>query len=249
MGQHLYTRLEREGFCFVAGFSNENSHRLMTGPLGRTPVRPFPWCVRLLSPLRLARSFLHGPLPERIAPAFEPRIFGSYLVSEAEAGDPRIDRLWQRARDTVRVGAVRDSAFTTWRYASRPEARYRFLLAERGGDPAGFIAHRSLDMRGVRGGFVLDLLLAPGEEQAGRVLLRAVAELSRAEGAVLLSALLPSPGPVRTALLRAGFLRVPERLHPQLIRFSVRGLGAWARSPLLVDSSAWHLSWSDTEVV
>jgi len=56
---HLYERLEREGFGFVAGFSNASSHHLHVTRLERTPVRPFPWCVRPLRPLAGAdfRSF------------------------------------------------------------------------------------------------------------------------------------------------------------------------------------------------
>ncbi|NNL65226.1 MAG: GNAT family N-acetyltransferase, partial [Myxococcales bacterium] len=34
--EHLYARLAREGFAFVAGFSNANSEALHTGRLGRT---------------------------------------------------------------------------------------------------------------------------------------------------------------------------------------------------------------------
>ena len=66
---------------------------------------------------------------------------------------------------------------------------------------------------------------------------------------MLLSALLPGHGPSRDALRRAAFLRIPEPLHPQLIRFSVRGLGRWAGSTLLTDPRAWQLSWGDTDVV
>ncbi len=101
----------------------------------------------------------------------------------------------------------------------------------------------------VRADFVLDFVLLPGEAEAGAALLREAGKLARADGALLLSALLPGAGPTRTALRRAGFIRIPERLHPQLIRFSVRGLGRWQGCRPLVDPRAWHLSWADTDVV
>jgi hypothetical protein len=66
---------------------------------------------------------------------------------------------------------------------------------------------------------------------------------------VLLSALRPPAGCARRALARAGFVRVPEPLHPQIIRFSVRGLGAYAGERALVDPRAWSIAWSDTDVV
>ena len=248
LGQHLYARLEREGFAFVAGFSNENSHRLMTGPLGRTPIRPFPWCVRLVSPLALVRSLAGRPVP--CGPVSPPVVEqGSVRICAAEPGDLRLDAIWKRAADASSVGCIRDAAFSFWRFASRPEAGYRLLLAERDGEPAGFGVYRTLELRGIRAGFVLDLVLAAGEKAAGALLLRSLVALARAEGAGVLSALLPGSGPSRSALRRAGFVRVPERFHPQLIRFSVRGLGPFSRSRLLVDPNAWHLSWADTDVV
>lgn len=250
MGQHLYERLEREGFAFVAGFSNANSHRLMTGRLGRTPIRPFPWCIRPLSPLGLVRSLagLRRPAGATLDADCGYEDDGVRIVA-IDAADPRIDAVWKRAAGEVKVGCVRDCAHALWRFASRPDAGYRLLAAERAGEPAGFLAHRALDLRGIRAGFVLDLMLPAGEERAGAALLRAAARLARDEGAVVLSALVPGSGAPRAALRRAGFIRVPERLHPQLIRFSVRGLGRWAQSATLVDPNAWHLSWADTDVV
>ena len=247
MGQHLYARLEREGFAFVAGFSNEASHRLMTGPLGRTPIRPFPWCIRLLSPIAFVRSALGGT-PSRTA-TLAPHEEGGVRVSEIEPGDPRLDAVWKRSADSVPIACIRDSAFSLWRYGSRSDAGYRVLLAEQRGEPVGFVVHRALALRGIRAGFLLDFVLAPAAETAGALLLRATAALARSEGAAVLSALLPGAGPARAALRRAGFVRIPERLHPQLIRFSVRGLGRFAQSALLTDPLAWHLSWADTDVV
>ncbi len=41
VGEYLYRRMEEEGFAFIAGFSNQNSFRLMTGPLQRTASARF----------------------------------------------------------------------------------------------------------------------------------------------------------------------------------------------------------------
>jgi hypothetical protein len=255
VGESLYRRMEEQGFAFVAGFSNENSFRLMTGPLQRTAVRPFPWCVRPIAPWTMLRAALRrGGAVTPDGDAGLARILteasrdGVTLVA-CEPGDARLDAVWERAAPEVAVGAVRDAAFTAWRFGTRPDAGYRLVLAERAGRVAGWIAHRRLALRGVTAGFVVDFVLAPGEEAAGRALLRATAQLARSEGAALLSALLPGGGPARRALRRAGFLRVPEALHPQVIRFSVRGLGRHAQQASLVQPAAWHLGWSDTDVV
>lgn len=257
LGEHLYRRMAEQGFAFVAGFSNANSFRLMTGPLRRTAIRPFPWCVRVLSPVALARGLLGGadssPTADAdaIARALRAAEVGGISLSPIDpaARDPRLDAVWSSAAATVPIGAVRDAAFVEWRYATRPDAGYRLVLAEQAGAPVGWIGYRRLALRGVPAGFVVDFVLAKGAAAAGRALLRAVARIARAEGSAILSALRPGSGAERTALGRAGFVPVPEPLHPQVIRFSVRELGASALGSALVQPRSWHLAWSDTDVV
>jgi len=256
VGEYLYRRMEEQGFAFVAGFSNNTSFRLMTGPLQRTAIRPFPWCVRPLAPWAFARAALlrqGGPAAQtddaRFGRALAAASGDGVTLSSCEPDDARLDIIWEHAAKAVAIGAVRDAAFAAWRFGTRPDAGYRLLLAERAGHAAGWIAYRRLDLRGIPAGFVVDFVLAPEEHAAGHALLRATAHFARAGGAALLSALLPGDGPARRALRRAGFLRVPEALHPQVIRFSVRGFGAYAQQSHLVAPSAWHLAWSDTDVV
>jgi len=252
VGEYLYAKLEREGFAFVAGFSNERSHRLMTGPLGRTPLRPFPWAVRILRPLGAARALLRIPSRRRWAPppAPAPRSGTSRVrVEEGDPDDARLDVVWERAAQGIRVGAIRDSKFARWRYGGRPDARYRILIAESADGPAAWAALRILDVRGVVAGFLADLVVAPRESKAARSLLEAAEVFARNEGAHVMSALMPGGGATLRALHDRGYRRVPEVLHPQLIRFSVRGLGCWGGRRVLADPSAWHLSWADTDVV
>jgi hypothetical protein len=257
VGEHLYRRMTEHGFAFVAGFSNANSFRLMTGPLQRTAIRPFPWCVRPLSPFALARGVLgRAGAPatadaDAVVRALRAAERGdvALAVLDPAAGDARLDAIWSRVAPGVGVGAVRDAAFVRWRYATRPDAGYRLVVASRAGRAAGWFAHRSLALRGIPAGFVVDFVLAPDEAEAGATLLRAAAGLARAEGAALLSALRPGSGPARRALGRAGFVPVPEALHPQVIRFSVRGLGAHAQRTDWLQPRAWTLGWSDTDVV
>ena len=250
VGKHLYERMEREGFAFVGGFSNRNSYRLMTGPLGRIPIRPFPWCVRILRPVASARALLQRRRNTGECTAGPPaRSEGDLTVMTCAPGDHRIDSVWRRSAEAIRVGAVRDAAFVASRFAGRPEARYRVALVERTGEPVGYAVVRCIVMRGIRAQFVVDFLLAPEERRAGGALLAAVEVSARAQGAHILSALLPGHGHGRDALKRAGYFRVPEALHPQLIRFSVRGLGHYAGNAELANPASWFLSWADTDVV
>jgi len=247
LGRFLYEQLEERGVAFVAGFSNRRSHHVMTGPLGRSTIRPFPWCVRPLRPgIAAFRALSNVPDPVVPVPAAPDR----RGVVPCAPDDPRLDPLWDRVAPTIRVGEVRDAGFGTWRYGNHPSALYRCWLCERGaGLAVGFLALRVLSLRGLRAGFVVDLRVDPSAAGAARSLLRAAAVATRAEGGIALSALMPPSGVVRRAFRRGGFLRVPEALHPQVIRFSVRGLGRFQGCSELEDPSAWSLSWADTDVV
>ena len=249
LGAHLYDRLEREGFAFVAGFSNAQSHRLMVGPLGRTALEPFPWCIRILRPAGLLRGLLQKSDTPIAPPEIPAMSRGELSLASCAVDDDRVDALWDRVAPSVRVGAVRNSRFYASRFATRPEAGYRALGVERDQQMVAFAVHRTLTIRGQKATFLLDVLVAPDALEAGRWLLQTLARAARGQGAALLSALLPGEGQARKALRRTGFLRIPEALQPQAIHLSVRGLGPYANSPLLPDLGAWLLSWADTDVV
>ena len=249
LGAYLYERLEADGFAFVAGFSNQQSHRLMTGPLERTGVRPFPWCVRILRPLAVVKGLLGGkgsvPVPLEV-----PQLASdNHQLSAAGFDAPQLNELWERIAPGVRVGAVRNRDFAASRYGTRPEAGYRALAVEKDGRFVAWGVHRTISVRGQRATFLVDFEVAPGEQGAGQFLLRTLGQEAHKNRVSMLSALLPGEGAARDALRGAGFLQIPERLHPQLIRFSVRGFGPYRGSSLLANPGAWRLSWADTDVV
>jgi len=247
LGRFLYERLEEQGIAFVAGFSNRRSHRVMTGPLGRTSVRPFPWCVRPLLP---GGDGLRASALESRADGCLPEARDRSGVTGCGPGDPRLDGLWDRVAPSIRVAAVRDSVFSTWRYGAHPRARYQFWMYAAGeGRADAVLVLRILRLRRICVGFIMDLVADPDATESARALVRVAASATRAAGGVALSALLPPSGAARRALRRTGFVRVPEFLHPQVIRFSVRGLGRFRSCPELADPSAWSLSWADTDIV
>lgn len=53
--------------------------------------------------------------------------------------DKRIDRVWNRHKDNIRAGLVRDGRYLDWRYGQHPINNYRLLGVRQGGDDIGFI--------------------------------------------------------------------------------------------------------------
>ena len=251
LGEALYQEMERRGFAFVAGFSNRNSLRLSTGALGRRPVQPFPWCVKLLRPIRALRIGLCAPRQEGpSARAFPPTKLGNIVVEEGVIGSPELDSLWPRVRATVLVGAVRDASYNRWRFGGHPDAGYRLLLAREGATLRGYCVFRLLRYKGVNAAFLMDMLLEPDANHVGAALLMALGGWAKSGDAALMSALLPGSGPVREALGTAGYHSIPALFHPHRIVFSVRGLGRFSNSvSSLSNPHAWFLTWADTDIV
>ncbi len=250
VGRALYEELEKQGFAFVAGFSNSNSLRVITGPLGRHPLRPFPWSVKVLSPLRLLASLVSprtgGGQPACSMPSFKQ---DEVTVEECPIGDPRLDDLWTRAATSIQVGAVRDANFSRWRFGNCASRGYTLMAARTGEPLLGYCVGRIQSYKGVQAAFLVDCLADPSAPSAGRVLLRAFESWAAARGAGLVSALLPSSGVLRELMLDTGYHRVPELFHPHRIFFSVRGFGHHAQNTSLSKHRSWFISWADTDVI
>ncbi len=238
-GQALYQYMDEQGFDLVGGFSNAQSASLHVGPLQRTPVRPFPWCAKPLLPRHLGLRSLGTNWPLRLG----------VEISAVAPGDPRIDLIWQNREKGKGITAVRDAAWTLWRYQGRPDADYRLAVASVAGVPAAWIAVRALQVAKVPGFFIVDLQCTASGMAAATQLLKSAEQMAASAGCVLASALLPGWGSLRSVLLRRAYVPVPERLHPQKIMLSVRALDAKVPWGDLGNPRQWWLAWSDTDVV
>lgn len=103
MAEEMFSHLRARGVPFVFGFPNaralEAGARLL-GYRAEFPVRE---------------------LVLDIAPPFRERGIASDQVG------PSYDTLWERAREWVRSGLVRDRRRVNWRYHARPDRYYRFV--------------------------------------------------------------------------------------------------------------------------
>ncbi len=118
LSRHLYEQMKQSGFSFVAGFANRNSHRIMVQQLERVAIQPFPWCVRMLRPLSLLLS-LSSKAERAIPPiSFAEASEQGVSITPCDCFDVRFDEIWQRAKESVSVGAIRDAEFIRWRFGS-----------------------------------------------------------------------------------------------------------------------------------
>jgi len=214
LARRVYERMTEAGMTLAWGFPNGNSHRGFVRDLGWLDV----WQVPKLS-LDLAR----------LAPA------GDRDCIEARGFDDRFDRLWAAARRRYAVIARRDRSQLAWRYAGNPTRRYRVLVLPDGDGIAGYavLTRRDDELQ------VVDILTR--DDAAGTALVRAAAELGRAEGCVSAGLWLGVHEPVHRELEKLGF--VPGG---PVTFLCARPLGGGAHPAC--EFRNWHLTMGDSDV-
>lgn len=150
--------------------------------------------------------------------------------------DERVDEVWRAAREDVSLGAIRDSAFYTWRFVEAPSGREPAYVIVRGKRPIAACALETV--AGGRTLHIVDLIAVPG---AWHDALRAiVAHASKTTTATTIDIKLASPDGRRRAMWRAGFF---EREHkPFLVMLPQDG------DRRLVDPSRWFYSGADSDL-
>lgn len=131
--------------------------------------------------------------------------------------DAGLDALWRRARNEVRVAAVRDAAYLRWRY--QDDEAYAVVGIGQGTELAGLAAVRrpesdgTLGKRpGVRVAVLSDLLFPVSRPAVARGLLTAAERVARREQADALVCSVSHPLG-RAALRSHGFVPLPGTVH------------------------------------
>jgi hypothetical protein len=137
-------------------------------PLKHGGSREIGHVARWARPLRgAALGLARAPLDRAIASVLRPRLAPALdpMISE----DPRVDEVWHAAAPAMRLGAVRDARFYTWRFLDAPAQHQPAYVIVQRGRPIGVCALEP--MHGGNTLRIVDLLAVPG---AWRVALSAI---------------------------------------------------------------------------
>lgn len=153
-------------------------------------ARPLRGAALGLRPAPLDR-LVRGVLRPRFAPKLEPMV----------RADQRIDDVWRAFAPTVRLAAVRDSTFYTWRFMDAPAQKEPAFVIVEGGRPIGACAlelmHEGRSLR------IVDLMAQPG---AWHRCLAAIAHHAADTGALFLDIKLMALDGRRRHMWRSGFV-------------------------------------------
>jgi GNAT superfamily N-acetyltransferase len=172
---YVRPRFRRMGLGFAlhaASRAAMNQHRIgcmygAPGAMNLTPLRHGGSCdvgqvTRWVRPVRAAALGVHVPLLRRLPIATPHR---TAQLEPMQPHDPRVDEVWTEARNDLRLAAVRDAAFYTWRFVNSPAGRQRaFVIQHRGraiGSCALELTHSGHVLQ------IVDLVTVPGAWHLG----------------------------------------------------------------------------------
>lgn len=150
--------------------------------------------------------------------------------------DPRVDEVWARARASLRLAAVRDAAFYTWRFLEAPSRRQIPYVVVRGREPIAACALESV--RGGEAMRIIDLVAPPDTWHAA---LRAIGRHAlHATRAHTLDIKLMALDARRRMMWRSGF--VERGTKPFLCMIPIHG------DRRFVDPERWFYCGGDSDV-
>lgn len=250
VGHETLERWREGGVALALGLPNEQYNKSV---LGWQTLFPCRWLVHVFRPERilarrlgwssLGRWRLLGTLWSAAWHRTSSHPAG-LVVRELDAASPALDALWQRCRRAIRFSVVRDRGWVAWRYFAAPHVRYRVLLAERGGEAAGYAAYTVRGSGERRWGIIAELFAAPGDRAVAEALTMDVVRRLGSED-VDGVATLATPGTwLYRVFRRAGFLFSWGAFSVECVLFTPELALADLR-----DRKAWYLAGGDFDVV
>jgi predicted N-acetyltransferase YhbS len=216
---------------------------LAPGVLARESGRAGPgaWVYRFLLQLTRLAAHRQDSTPQRTGGVREVRVF-----------DTRFADLWNEAGRIFPIAVVRDAAYLTWRYTDNPLVDYVVLVAEQDDTLRGYVVLSLRDLENDGSVALAELVVAPGEQEAGLALLAAAEARTRQLGGLQLQCwMLAQHTFYRSLLKRSGFAFWPVPFLPGVLRretsFIVRSRSGGQLAPDPTRLENWFLSMGDQD--
>ena len=207
LGGALYSRWRDQASPLIMGLPHAGWGS-RAGYLGYRPAFPLRWLWRPLDPVALVKNKLRpGSTKSGVLPQMPVRYsVGKTKVASVTEADSRFDGLWARTGPSYKNAAVRDTAWVRWRYLDPSGQNFSVLLAEREGEPTGYIAYRMHPLGSRLIGRIADIFVDPSDRESLRVLVRAALSDMTRRGADSVTCLTAAGSPLHRSLRSHGFL-------------------------------------------
>jgi hypothetical protein len=249
LARSVYERMTSEGVPFVFGFPNRNSFPGFISKLAWQSLDPVPFLFRPMSLGYVVSKF--SPRLGRMLRFRLPVLGTARLTSLLEELPPaeQIDSLWIAFSKLVSVARIRDHEFLANRFSNHPRAVYRYRAAYLDGRLVGLAVYCIELKHGGRIGYLMELMCDPAHARYADVLISDTLRDMRDEACDGVLAWCFEHSPYRRALLRKGFLPIPERIRPVELHIGFRPLSVDHCPPELSRRESWYISYSDSDTV
>jgi predicted N-acetyltransferase YhbS len=262
LGKSLHRFAAEQGVPLLYAFPQETSSHAFYTKLGWAKLyNRVPLYVKVLDVAGVLRSRLGGRfLSSVLAPAgtaalgLLDRFIGGKLpdgcrLVEVARFDERLDALWAQASVRHNILLVRDQAYLNWRFADSPTECYTCLVVEKASEVVGYAVLKQEQRFGLHVGYIMDILTIPTEPALAAGLIAQVIDRFRHQQLEMVGCLMLEHTSYAHALRKNGFIRVPDRLYPQVLTLGVYCSSEHHSDQFLLDPGNWFVTFGDHDYV
>ncbi|MZR32398.1 hypothetical protein [Sneathiella litorea] len=247
------------GADFAVSFPNDSSVRLQTSKhfgyqilfKPQMFVRPLP-CFRF-------SSENDDSLPTQLLKTSAARLTSVYssvrswrrskdiTLEDLDHFDDRFDELNTTIMSDGKLHLDRGSRYLNWRYTQHPIYQYKILAASSANQLLGYIVVSPRQVFGTLAGLICELSVAGNEIAISEQLINAAAKVAQESKISILVDQQHPNSPYSDALVRCGFIKVPQRFNPKQFRMVAREITSAGHTAM--EPHVWSFSWGDMDVV
>lgn len=164
-------------------------------------------------------------------------------VTEIARFDERFNRFWEERKGDHNIMVQRDSVYLNWRYAEHPTNQYKIFMCSDGDFVKGFVV-LTIEQAEIKRGFIMELLVEPGNGEAFDSLLSAVVEYFLKENVDVITAWLPEMNPLVGEFERWRFVKL-ETQHDLIIK--ILKTEDEIDHKFIMDPANWFFSMGDSD--
>lgn len=255
LAEITYDRASKEGYRFVYGAPNPNSH---PGFLKKLNFKDLGYMALYLKPMN-CKQMIKEKTGSRFLGAIASvgdlffktqKSDDSHIVKITDENVKLMDEFWDDIRDKYPVIGVRNAEYIFYRYLDVPIREYHPFFYIKDEKVIAYGVGRVLEIAGMTSGMIADFLYINGYENEAKELLNHLMNVMKKEkGACLAGCLIQNAAEEAGILKKNGFMRCPEKLLPQPTPIIYRKLDPEYDDAIVKDWRNWFFTAGDYDVI
>jgi hypothetical protein len=253
LAEMVYQRAAGEGYEFVYGAPNQNSHHGFIARLNFEDITEFPLYMRPLVPSEMVKEYTGNAVLSTISRPVNAFFKFNHkntttIVKLNESNVSLMDTFWDAIQDRYPVMGIRNAEYIRWRYLEVPRRTYYPYVSVVDNKIVAFAVGRIREVSKFNAGMIADFLYLDGYEKEAKDLINTVVTLMKRGGATLAGCIMLSHTKEAHLLEKNGFFKCPDKLLPQPTPLILRVLDQ-NMCEKIKDINNWFFTTGDYDVV